>query len=234
MVPSERLSSGTGVRASNAYVTQVFPVPEQSDGCVHCWCGSSWQRPVPIGTRGNVIGPPAVASGRKSAKSAPHRPPEHCESSVHGAPGVPPPTHVVGQVPPAGQSVSSTQGWAAFEHVPARRAMRSTVYGASAEPKSVMTFGSVMVGSAVGSKIGGSFAPSGVYEFRKTALGTVKPSGDRIVARKSLGTGTPASFTRIPCQLNGTRMFPAASTVTRSSGAVGVQGNGLSAKQTPE
>src|SRR5262245_28329953 len=119
--------------------------------------------PVPIGDRGSTIGPPPDAMGAKSAKSAPHRPPEHCASLAHGAPGVAPPTQVDGQVPPAGQSVSSTQRCAAFVHVPAWRAMRRIVYGASAEPKSVMTSWPATLGSAVGSKMGGSLAPSGVY-----------------------------------------------------------------------
>ena len=44
----------------------------------------------------------------------------------------------------------------------AQRALSGDVYEASAEPKSVMTSESTTDGSDCGSKIGGSFAPSGV------------------------------------------------------------------------
>src|SRR5690349_14873499 len=160
--------------------------------------------PVPTGDRGSTTGPPPATSGVKSEKSAPHRPPEHWPSFAHAWPGVPPPTHVDGHAPPEGQSPSTTQLFAAFEQVPACRAMRRIVYGASAEPKSVTTSWPATLGSAVGSKIGGSRAPSGVYEPRNTGSGIEKPSGERSVARMSRGTGMPESFTRMPDQSNGT------------------------------
>jgi hypothetical protein len=119
--------------------------------------------------RGNRA--PARRERAEVAKSAPHRPPEHCRRRA-AAPGVAPPTHVVGHVPPAGQSVSSTQ---------LRRRVRAragTLGDAQdrvrrvgrAEERDDVRAGDARIG--LGSKIGGSLRPSGVYEARKTGSGT--------------------------------------------------------------
>ena len=118
---------------------------------------------MPAAKRDKTTGPPPAVRGAKS-KSAPHVPPDGQPAlRLHTIPSFVPPTQTVGHVPP-GQSRSVTQGCPSFDpplHCPRRRAKRSTVYGASAEPKSVITSGGT-VGSASGSKIGGSLPPSGV------------------------------------------------------------------------
>ena len=109
-----------------------------------------------------------------------------------------------------------------------RRAIRSTLVGASADPKKVAAVGSV--GSACGSKIGGSLRPSGVKEPRKAALGmrTGVPlrgnASSGVLPRSSRGTGTASRLTSTPRQSIGSNRLPAVSTVKRKSGVRPVHG----------
>src|SRR5262245_53002142 len=115
----------------------------------------------------------------RSKSPGPHCPPPgHCVSDVHCVPGgAEPPTQVaVTQLPLGGQSSSVAHGLPSFEPPPVhtfrsgpRRATRRIVYGASADPKRVIS--PVSFGLNCGSKIGGRTIPSGVYEARKFLLG---------------------------------------------------------------
>ena len=116
-----------------------------------------------------------------------------------------------------------------------RRATRRMLVGASAEPNRVIAARSI--GSACGSKIGGSFRPSGVNEPRKAASGIrtgVPPpaiASSGVLPRSKRGTGTRSRLTSTPRQSIGRRRFPAVSTVKRKSPVVPVHG-GVGVVQT--
>src|SRR5262249_22588239 len=153
------------------------------------------------------------------SKSDPHAPPGHPD----GAPGHSasqhfplsgPPTHDARQ-PPSGQSAKVVHAWPSFgppAQRPLRRAMRRMVYGASEEPNSVKTSA---LGSACGSKMGGSRPPSGAYDVVKDRApgGSRMLTGDeaRKTPRRSRGTGTFPWRTRTRRQSIGARRFPALS-----------------------
>ena len=109
-----------------------------------------------------------------------------------------------------------------------RRAIRSTLVGASADPNKVAAVGSV--GSACGSKMGGSLRPSGVNEARKAGpgiwIGAPVPANasSGVLPRSRRGTGTVFRLTSTPRQSIGIRRLPTVSTVKRKSLAVPVHG----------
>src|SRR5262249_55949103 len=105
------------------------------------------------------------------------------------------------------------------------------VYGASTDPNSVTPAVALSLGSASGSRIGGSLPPSGVNDPRKTASGTENGTGDAKRARSRRGTGTPASRTSTLCHTNGASKLPCASTAMRTESLVAVHG-GDSLKQS--
>src|SRR5439155_26124802 len=106
----------------------------------------------------------------------PHGAPPQSASAVHGRPSLDPLVHArnVGMHVPPGQSRALAHPASAFSpprhnSTGVRRAIRSTLVGASADPNKVVAAGSV--GSASGSKMGGSLRPSGVNEPRKAGPG---------------------------------------------------------------
>src|SRR5437867_7889212 len=168
---------------------------------------------------------------------SPHVPPGQSLATVHGSPALVPASQAKNWRPgpqaPAGQSATSAQG-SPFRVPPSqanarrRRATRSTVSGASADPKSVASLR--LVGSSWGSKTGGSKAPSGAYEATKDGPGILTgplvnaPAVTAELARRSRGTGTRPCCTRIPRQSIGKSRLPAWSTANRASSAVPVHG----------
>ena len=107
-------------------------------------------------------------------------------------------------------------------------AIRSTVAGASAEPRSEMVFGAVAAsGFVCGTKIGGNFAPSGVHEVSEDCEGIENGTSDLKVAESTRGFGT-LELTRMPCQFIGRRMLPAGSIVNRDSDTIGLHGGAWS------
>src|SRR5438128_1290936 len=148
---------------------------------------------MPGSRRGNTIGPPLLATAWNpdGSKRRPQRPPlPHCESTSHAAPSVGPPAHAFSHVP-LGQSVSVVHASPSFELLlqrPRWFAIRSTVAGASAEPRSEMVFGAVAAsGFVCGTKIGGNFAPSGVHEVSEDCEGIENGTSDLKVAESTRG-----------------------------------------------
>src|SRR5262245_20110820 len=102
---------------------------------------------MPGSRRGSAIGPPPLAADTNpdGSKSRPQRPPGHSESTSHVAPSFDPPAHAFSQWP-SGQSLSIVHASPVFELLaqrPRRFAIRNTVDGASAEPRSEIVFGAV-------------------------------------------------------------------------------------------
>src|SRR5437016_9445443 len=165
----------------------------------------------------------------------PHAPPPQSLSATQGWPGALPPAHArkLGVHVPPGQSRPVVHDPPAFvppihSGTAMRRAIRSTLVGASADPKKVVAVGSV--GSACGSKIGGRLRPSGVKEPGKAQLGRgigVPLRGNAssgVLPRSSRGTGTASRLTSTPRQSIGSKRLPAVSTVKRKSSVRPEQG----------
>src|SRR5262245_6967098 len=135
---------------------------------------------------------------RNSNSDGPHSPPGQSPSPLQAPPGFEPPTHVDGAQAPPGQSSPMLQG--SPPYVPVvhdlnsgpRRATRTMVYGASAEPNSVISLSAP--GLDCGSKTGGRGLPSGARAVRKARPGI----------RIGDGTPTKRSMLVLPRRMRGT------------------------------
>src|SRR5262249_49765473 len=127
---------------------------------------------------GNPLrGPAAHVVHRVGAQEAPPSAPHSDASPVHGSPSNVPPSHARYQRPGRPHAHSTPAAHARPAPAPpsqmprtARRLIRSTVYAASADPKSFSR--STSPRSDCCSNNGGSFRPSGENDSRKARPGT--------------------------------------------------------------